>query len=213
MRDAAARQNVRLLDPVLALDAAIEAQCRTDRFHIVAGPRGNFVIARDARGMELRLQRSIDRPDAREIIAGWRTGGGNGGDGRYRWRDDRRRGRRRCPLASGSGRWRLGWRRRSIKRGVTIGTAKGAEHRTHRRCRSWRHECLDERNVDLRTDRGECQPGFTHRLVVGPRRWSPHRLAGETPDDATREISEQENEHRLPSQRNHLQSFPRPARD
>ena len=209
--DATARQNVRLLDPVLALDPALETQRAADRLDLFAGPHGDLAVARDTRGVEFRFQRSIDGPDAREIVTGRRSGMSGGGRSdrrgrRHRWRNDRWLGRRRrfrhpwrCRLR-GRGRCRIGGR-------VAVGTTKAGLGCTYRRLRPRRNVGFDGRRSNFRAGTSEYQPFTVH--AAGPLRFRASQLARQTADDAAREIGQQKNGHRLPGQRDHLQPFPR----
>lgn len=89
-----ARQDLRLLDPVLLLDATLEAQHLADLGDVLGLPCCDVGVTTHACLVERRLERPIDRPDALEIV-GRATCGGRGdrrgnGRGRRRHRSGRR---------------------------------------------------------------------------------------------------------------------------
>src|SRR6202008_3692881 len=67
---AAGCQDARLLDPVLALDAALEIERLADAVDVGGGPVGDLLVGDDAHGVEPVLDQHADAADALEIFAG-----------------------------------------------------------------------------------------------------------------------------------------------
>ncbi len=86
-------QDLRLLDPVLARDAALLADRLADALHVGTHPGGNLIEAGDAQAVEAGLDGRIDALNALEVVPLGSCGRRR--DGRLRGRSDgtRRRGR------------------------------------------------------------------------------------------------------------------------
>lgn len=96
VRFAALGQDLRLLDPLLALDAPRQVQQLVDAHDVGLGPPSHMGKRGDADAVQLFLGCFIDGTDAQEVVAAWaRLGGG------------RRRGCR-CGCRCARLRWRCG---------------------------------------------------------------------------------------------------------
>lgn len=128
VRFATLGQDLRLLDPLLALYAPRQVQQLVDAHDVGLGPPGHMGEGGDADAVQLLLSRFIDGTDAQEVVAAWaRLGGG------------RRRGLRGC---SGP---RLRWRCGRLSRlGYGRPTCRRCGHGRRLRGRGWfcRRRCL-----------------------------------------------------------------------
>ena len=94
---AALDQNLGLLDPVLLLDAAVEAQRLAYARHVRRGPACDILERTHAKMLEPLLDEVVDEPDTRQIVGrsvggisvlGWRRGSLGSGRGRSRCQRD-----------------------------------------------------------------------------------------------------------------------------
>ena len=70
---AAGGQDARLLDPILALDAALEVERLADAVDVFGGPVGDLLVGGDLHRIQLLLDQHADAADALEVLRRRRT--------------------------------------------------------------------------------------------------------------------------------------------
>lgn len=135
VRFATLGQDLRLLDPLLALDAPRQVQQLVDAHDVGLGPPGHMGEGSDADAVQLLLGRLIDGTDAQEVVAAWARFGGGGRCGLRGCR--RRLGRLRgCRCGCRRSRWR--WRCGRLSRlGYGRPTRRRCGHGRRLRGRGW----------------------------------------------------------------------------
>jgi hypothetical protein len=122
----AARQDLRLLDPVLLLYAAPGAKLSIDPCHVAGRPGGDLRVAVHAQTLENAGCGRVDGADAQQIIANLTLGRRNLGRRRLCGRGHGRNRTLSGRLHDGSGRpGRLCWHRRRHWSGWRLDTASG----------------------------------------------------------------------------------------